>query len=45
MSLKPKNFTNSLSAFEKARFDISYACNLAENAMANYNKDINIILN
>ena len=43
MSLKPKNFTNSLSAFEKARFDISYACNLAENAMANYNKDINII--
>ena len=43
MSLKPKNFTNSLSAFEKARFDISYACNLAENAMENYNKDINII--
>ena len=43
MSLKPKNFTNSISAFEKARFDISYACNLAENAMANYNKDINII--
>ena len=43
MSLKPKNFNNALSAFEKARFDISYACNIAENALMNYNKDINII--
>ena len=43
MSLKPKNFNNALSAFEKARFDISFACNIAENALMNYNKDINII--
>ena len=43
MSLKPKNFHNALSAFEKARFDISFACNIAENALMNYNKDISII--
>lgn len=43
MSLKPKNFNNALSAFEKARFDISFACNIAENALMNYNKDISII--
>ena len=43
MSLKPKNFNNALSAFEKARYDISYACNLAENAMEDYSKDVGII--
>ena len=43
MSLKPKIFKNALSAFEKARFDISYICNIAETAMNNYIKDINII--
>ena len=43
MSLKPRNFNNALSAFEKARYDISYVCNYAENAMENYNKDVGII--
>ena len=43
VALTPKNFLNVLSAFEKTRFDISYACNIAENAMSNYKKDINII--
>ena len=43
MSLKPKHFKNALSAFEKARFDISYACNIAQIAMNDYNKDLNII--
>ena len=43
IALQPKKFLNVLSAFEKTRFDISYACNIAENAMLNYNKDINII--
>ena len=43
MSLKPKSFKNALSAFEKTRYDISYACNIAETAMNDYNRDINII--
>jgi hypothetical protein len=43
MSLKLKNFNNVLSAFEKARYDISFACNMAENAMNDYNKDLTII--
>ena len=43
MSLNPKNFTNVLSAFEKARYDICFACNMAENAMNDYNKDLNYI--
>jgi hypothetical protein len=43
MSLKPQNFKNALLAFEKARYDICYASNMAENALNDYNKDLNYI--
>ena len=43
MTLNPKNFTNVLSAFEKARYDICFASNMAENAMNDYNKELNYI--
>ena len=43
MTLKSKKFMNALSAFEKARYDICYAINSAENALNNYNKEIKII--
>ena len=43
MSLKLKSFNNALSAFERARYDISFACNMAENAMNNYIEDLTII--
>ena len=43
MALNPKSFENALSAFEKARYDIGFACNAGENAILNYNKDIDAI--
>ena len=43
MALKPKKFTNALSAFERIRYNICFAINAAENALNNYNKDIKII--
>ncbi len=43
MSLKPKNFSNIMTAFEKARYNICYCTNSSENALTNYNKDIRSI--
>ena len=43
MTLKPKKFMNALSAFERVRYDICYVINSAENALSNYNKEVNII--
>ena len=43
MSLKPKNFTNIMTAFEKARYNICYCVNSSENALTNYNKDLRSI--
>ena len=43
MSLKTQTFKNVILAFEKARYDICFACNMAENALNNYNKDLNYI--
>ena len=43
ITLKKKSFIDVLSGFEKARFDICYASNAAENAILNYNSDLDII--
>ena len=43
MSLKPLNFNNVLTSFEKARYNICYVVNASENAIKNYNKDIRSI--
>ena len=43
ITLKTKSFTDIISAFERARFDICYACNAADNAILNYNNDLDII--
>ena len=43
MSLKPKNFSNIMTAFEKARYNICYCTNSSENALTNYNKDLRSI--
>ena len=43
MSLKPKNYNNVLTSFEKARYNICYVINASENAISNYNKDIKTI--
>ena len=43
ITLKPKDFKDALSAMEKARFDICYASNAAENAILNYKNDLDII--
>ena len=43
ITLKKKSFSDVLSGFEKARFDICYACNAAENAILNYNSDLDVI--
>ena len=40
MNLKPQNFNNVMSSFEKARYNICYVSNSSENALENYNKDI-----
>jgi hypothetical protein len=40
MNLKPQNFNNVISSFEKARYNICYVSNSSENALANYNKDL-----
>jgi hypothetical protein len=43
MSLKPKNFNNIMTAFEKARYNMCYCVNSSENALTNYNKDLRSI--
>ena len=43
MSLKPKNFSNIMAAFEKARYNMCYCVNSSENALTNYNKDLRSI--
>ena len=43
MSLKPKNFNNIMTAFEKARYNICYCANSSNNALTNYNKDLRSI--
>ena len=43
MSLKPKNFSNIMTAFEKARYNICYCTISSENALSNYNKDLRSI--
>jgi len=43
ITLKKKSFIDVLSGFEKARFDICYASNAAENAILNYNNDLDVI--
>jgi len=40
MNLKPQNFNNVMSSFEKARYNICYVSNSSENALANYNRDL-----
>ena len=40
MNLKPQNFNNIMTSFEKARYNICYVSNSSENALANYNKDL-----
>jgi len=40
MNLKPENFNNVMSSFEKARYNICYVSNSSENALANYNRDL-----
>ena len=43
MTLKPKNYNNVLTSFEKARYNICYVINSSENAINNYNKDVRAI--
>ena len=43
MTLKPNNFNNVITSFEKARYNICYVINSSENAISNYNKDIRSI--
>ena len=43
MSLKPTNFNNVITSFEKARYNICYVINSSKNAIINYNKDIRSI--
>ena len=43
MSLKPQNFNNIMTAFEKARYNICYCVNSSNNALTNYNKDLRSI--
>lgn len=43
MNINFKNFTNILSAFEKARYNMIYVTNFAKNAIHFYKKDMNFI--
>ena len=43
MILKPKDFENVISAFERVRFDLNLVSNIAENALINYTKDMGMI--
>ena len=43
MVLKQKEFEEAFSVFEKIRFDLSLICNIAENALINYTKDMGMI--
>ena len=43
MTLKPVQFNNVITSFEKARYNICYVINSSENAISNYNKDIRSI--
>ena len=43
MVLKQTEFDMALSAFEKLRFDLGLICNISENALINYTKEIGVI--
>ena len=43
MILKQIDFDNALSAFERIRFDLTLICNIAENALFNYTKEMGLI--
>ena len=43
MSLKPKNFNNALSAFEKARYNMSNVVSSSENGIKNYENDLKMV--
>ena len=43
MNINFKNFTNILSAFEKARYNMIYVINSAINAIQFYKKDMNFV--
>ena len=43
MVLKQKEFDAVLSAFERIRFDLGLICNISENALVNYSKEVGLI--
>ena len=43
IALKPKEFEKTLSIFERIRFDISFVCNISENALIDYTKEIGMV--
>ena len=43
MSLKPLAFHNVINCFQKARFNLNYLASSTENALKNYNYDLNCI--
>ena len=43
MVLKQKEFDIAYSAFERIRFDLSLICNISENALINYAKEIGML--
>ena len=43
MSLKPLAFNNVINCFQKARFNLNYLASSTENALKNYNFDLNCI--
>ena len=43
MVLKQKEFDAVLSAFERIRFDLGLICNISENALVNYSKEVGMI--
>ena len=45
MFLPFKDYEYTLSSFEKIRFNLSLICNMAENSLINYTKEIGIIYN
>ena len=43
MALKQKEFDIALSAFERMRFNLSLICNIAENTLLNFTKEMGLI--
>ena len=43
MYLSYIDFNNAISSFEKIRFNLSFICNMAENALINYTKEMGLI--